>query len=308
MRFFKSFYKVFSDAVMSWIDHRAASKGAALAFYALFSFGPILILTIAVAGFFFGAEAIAGKFFYPLQKLVGNEGALAIQAIIASASDPIEGWLATIVALVLLLIGATSVFTELKGSLDELWGVPKSKLSPMSILLRTRLLSFGLVAVLAFLLLISLVVNSLLSVLEHYAGGHWHSSAWLFTLVSSLISFSIITSLFAVIYKMLPDAPLSWHDVAIGSIVTACLFVFGKFLIGIYIGNSTVASSFGAAGSVIALLLWIYYSAQIFFLGAEFTRHYALTFGSLKQYKKQQAELDKVMAKPLASVKAKVGQ
>ncbi len=217
-----------------------------------------------------------------------------------------EGWLATLVAIVLLLIGATSVFTELKGSLDELWGVPKSKLSPMSILLRTRLLSFGLVAVLAFLLLISLVVNSLLTLLEHYAGGIWSSSALMFSILSSLISFSVITSLFAVIYKMLPDAPLSWHDVAIGSIVTACLFIFGKYLIGIYIGNSAVASSFGAAGSVIALLLWIYYSAQIFFLGAEFTRQYALSFGSLKQLKKQQAELDEVISKPLDSVESVV--
>lgn len=303
---FRPYIKVFTDSVVSWIDHRAASKGAALAFYALFSFAPILILTIAVAGFFFGEAAVEGRFFYPLQSLVGNNGAIAIEAIIASSRDPMEGWLATIVAVVLLLIGATSVFTELKGSLDELWGVPKSELSPMSILFRTRLLSFGLVAVLAFLLLISLVVNSLLTVLEQYAGGIWSSSAFMFTIFSSFISFTVITSLFAVIYKMLPDAPLSWHDVAIGSFVTAGLFVFGKYLIGIYIGNSAVASSFGAAGSVIALLLWIYYSAQIFFLGAEFTRQYALSFGSLKKLKKQQAELDEVVSKPLESVEASV--
>ncbi|MGZ8271104.1 MAG: YihY/virulence factor BrkB family protein, partial [Methylophilus sp.] len=191
MNFFKPVIKVFADSVMSWIDHRAASKGAALAFYALFSFAPILILTIAVAGFFFGSAAIEGQFFYPLQSLVGSNGALAIQAIVASASDPIEGWLATLVAVVLLFIGATSVFTELKGSLDELWGVQKSKLSPMSILLRTRLLSFGLVAVLAFLLLISLAVNSLLTLLEQYAGGIWSSSAFLFTILSSFISFTV---------------------------------------------------------------------------------------------------------------------
>lgn len=299
---FKQFIKVFFDSVMSWFDHRAASKGAALAFYALFSLAPILILTLAVASYFLGSTSVEDQFFYPLQNLVGKNGALAIKAMLASAQDPAEGWWATSIAVVLLIIGATTVFTELKGSLDELWGVPKSELSPMSILLRTRLLSFGLVAVLAFLLLISLVVNSVLSVLEQYFGGIWSSSAFLFTVLSSAISFAVITSLFAVIYKMLPDAPLSWHDVAIGSIVTAGLFTLGKYLIGIYIGNSGVASSFGAAGSVVALLLWIYYSAQIFFFGAEFTRQYAISFGSLKHYKKQQQELDAVVAKPLENI------
>jgi membrane protein len=191
------------------------------------------------------------------------------------------------------------VFTELKGSLDELWGVRKSELSPISILLRTRLLSFGLVLVLTLLLLISLVVSALLNVFEQYVGNLMSSSAQLFTTMTSLVSFGVITCLFAVIYKMLPDEPLSWHDVVIGSMFTACLFTLGKYLIGLYIGNSAVASSFGAAGSVIAILLWVYYSAQIFFLGAEFTRQYALCFGSLKQYKKQQVELDKVVANPL---------
>lgn len=172
----------------------------------------------------------------------------------------------------------------------------------MSILLRTRLLSFGLVLVLTFLLLISLVVSTLLSVFEQYVGSIWGSSALLFTTLTSLVSFGVITCLFAVIYKMLPDEPLSWHDVAIGSMFTACLFTIGKYLIGLYIGNSAVASSFGAASSVIAILLWVYYSAQTFFMGAEFTRQYALRFGSLKRYKQQQFELDKLAANPLKSI------
>lgn len=305
MGFFKALIKVLINSFNSWIDHRGASKGAALAFYALFSLAPILIITIAVAGFFFGTTAAQGQIIHQIQSLVGRNGAMAIQAILAAARDPAGGLLATVVAVGLLLIGTTSVFAELKGSLDELWGVQKSELSPMSILLRTRLLSFGLVLVLTFLLLISLVVSALLNVLEQYVGGVWSSSALLFAALTSLISFSVITCLFAVIYKMLPDAPLSWHDVAIGSIFTACLFSLGKYLIGLYIGNSAVASSFGAAGSVIAILLWVYYSAQIFFLGAEFTRQYALRFGSLKQYKQQQIELDKVVAKPLNNIKSK---
>jgi membrane protein len=301
MGFLKALVKVFIDSFNSWIAHRGASKGAALAFYALFSLAPILVLTIAVAGFFFGAAAAQGQIIYQIQNLVGLNGAVAIQAILVAARDPVGGQLATVVAIGLLFIGATSVFAELKGSLDELWGVRKSELSPISILLRTRLLSFSLVLVLTFLLLISLVVSALLNVFEQYVGSVWSSSALLFTILTSLVSFCVITCLFAVIYKMLPDEPLSWHDVAIGSMFTACLFTLGKYLIGLYIGNSAVASSFGAAGSVIAILLWVYYSAQIFFLGAEFTRQYALRFGSLKQYKQQQFELDKVIANPLKS-------
>lgn len=302
MRLLKAVMEVFIDSFTSWITHRGASKGAALAFYALFSLAPILILTIAVTGFFFGDEAAQGQIIHQIENLVGHNGAVAIQAILAAARDPVGGQLTTVVAIGLLLIGATSVFTELKGSLDELWGVPKSDLSPMSILLRTRLLSFGLVLVLAFLLLISLVVSALLSVFEQYVGSIWGSSALLFTTLTSFVSFCVIACLFAVIYKMLPDERLSWQDVAIGSMFTACLFTLGKYLIGLYIGKSAVASSFGAAGSVIAILLWVYYSAQILFLGAEFTRQYALRFGSLKQFKQQQFELDKVAANPLNCV------
>jgi membrane protein len=293
---------VFIDSLASWITHRGASKGAALAFYALFSLAPILILTIAVAGFFFGDAAAQGQIIHQIENLVGHNGAVAIQAILAAARDPVGGQLTTVVAIGLLLIGATSVFTELKGSLDDLWGVPKSELSPMSILLRTRLLSFGLVLVLTFLLLISLVVSAMLSMFEQYVGSLWGSSAILFTTLTSFVSFCVIACLFAVIYKMLPDERLSWQDVAIGSMFTACLFTIGKYLIGFYIGKSAVASSFGAAGSVIAILLWVYYSAQILFLGAEFTRQFAIRFGSLKQLKQQQLELDKVAANPLKSV------
>ena len=302
----KRLIKVFYKSVSAWIDHRGASKGAALAFYTLFSMAPILILVIAIAGYFFGAEAAQGQLIHQIQSLVGPNGARAIQAMLAGAQDPSSGIMATLVAIVLLFIGATSVFTELKESLDEMWGVPKSKLSPMSILLRTRLLSFGLVMVLAFLLLISLVVSTLLSLLEHYVGGIWQSSAQLFTIISSLISYGVITSLFAIIYKMLPDAPLSWRDVAIGAIFTAGLFMLGKFFIGLYLGNSAVASSFGAAGSLIALLLWVYYSAQIFFLGAEFTRQYSVCHGSLQRYKQQQIEVDKIIAKPLSKTTSKL--
>ena len=280
-------------SLKSWIDHRGDSKGAALAFYTLFSMAPILVLAIAVAGYFFGAEAAQGEIVAQVQGLVGPNGAQAIQALLAAARDPASGRLATLVASVLLLVGATSVFAELKDSLDELWGIEKSRESAFSVILRTRLLSFGMVLVLAFLLLVSLVVSAALAVLERYAGGILGSFAAVLATTASLISFGVIACMFAIIYKTLPDAPLTWRDVWIGAAFTAGLFSLGKYVIGLYLGNSGVASSFGAAGSLIALLLWVYYSAQIFFLGAEFTRHYARRFGSLKHERLRVEEKDR---------------
>ena len=271
------------QSLNAWIDHRAGSKGAALAFYTLFSMAPILILAIAGAGYFFGADAAQGEIIAQLEGLVGRNGAQAIQALLAGARDPASGFSATMIASAILLVAATSVFVELKGSLDEIWGVEPPKGLAIITFLRTQLHAFGLVLVLAFLLLVSLVFSAGLAVLERYAGGFWSSAYGPLTAISSLISFGVIACLFAVIYRALPDAPLSWRDVWIGAAFTAGLFTLGKYMIGLYLGNSGVASSFGAAGSLIALLLWIYYSAQIFFFGAEFTKRYALAFGSLRQ-------------------------
>jgi len=278
----RTIHAVLGRSLSAWIDHRASSKGAALAFYTLFSLAPILILAIAGAGYFFGAEAAQGEIIEQVEGLVGHNGAQAIQAMLVGARDPASGLAATIIASVLLLVGATSVFVELKGSLDELWGIAPPKGLGIVVFLRTRLHAFGLVLVLAFLLLVSLVLSAALTVLERYAGGVWSSSYGVFAMLSSAIAFAVIACLFAVIYKVLPDAQLSWRDVWIGAIFTAGLFSLGKYAIGIYLGSSGIASSFGAAGSLIAVLLWVYYSAQIFFLGAEFTRQYALGFGSLQ--------------------------
>ncbi len=274
--------QVINGAVSEWIDHRAASKGAALAFYTLFSMAPILVLVIAIAGFFYGTQAAQGEILIQLRGLVGTQGAEAIQLILAGARDQEQGRLATVIATVLLLFGATSVFAELKASLDEIWQMPSAREAGLWDLLRTRLLSFGLILVLTFLMMVSLVVSAALALLQHYWGGVWKDAALLLGALAGLIGFGVIAALFAVIYKMLPRVRLSWHDVAIGALGTAGLFTLGKYAIGLYIGNSSVASSFGAAGSMIALLLWVYYSAQIFFLGAEFTRQYALHMGSLR--------------------------
>lgn len=267
-------------AMNAWIDHRAGSKGAALAFYTLFSMAPILILAIAGAGRFFGPGQARHEILSQVQGLVGRNGAQAVEALLVGARDPATGLAATMLAAVLLLVGATTVFVELKGSLDELWGVEPPKGRAIVGFLRTQLHSFGLVLVLAFLLLASLVLSAALAVMEQQASVTWSASYEILAAASSAIAFGVIACLFAVIYKVLPDVRLSWSDVWIGALFTAGLFSLGKFAIGFYLGNSAIASSFGAAGSLIALLLWVYYSAQIFFLGAEFTRQYALTCGS----------------------------
>ena len=227
---------VLLESLTSWVDHRASSKGAALAFYTLFSLTPILVLAIAIAGFIFGVDAARGEIVAQVQGMVGPNGAEAIQALLAAARDPTSGLVATIVASVLLVVGATSVFAELKGSLDELWGIGKSQGSGIMGLVRTRLLSFGLVLVLAFLLLVSLVVSAALTLMEQRADGMLGVSATFLTTISSIISFGVIACMFAVIYKTLPDAPLTWRDVWIGAAFTAGLFSLGKYVIGLYLG------------------------------------------------------------------------
>jgi membrane protein len=281
--FSRKLIHVMRCAVTEWMEHRAASKGAALAFYSLFSLAPILVLVIAIAGFFYGQEAAQGQLIDELRGLVGPQGAETIQAILAGAQNKDSGLFATIVASVLLVIGATSAFSELKDSLDEIWDVPPPKDASWWDTVRTRLLSFGLILTLGLLLMTSLVVSAALSVVEKYLGGVWQSTTVVLGWVAAGFGFLVIATMFGAIYKLLPRIKLSWHDVAIGALGTAIMFTLGKFAIGLYIGNSGTTNSFGAAGSLIALLLWVYYSAQIFFLGAEFARQYALQMGSLRK-------------------------
>jgi membrane protein len=270
------------QTLRDWIRHRCVSKGAALAFYGLFSLAPVLVLVIALAGLVFGAEAASGEIVRQLEDLMGREGAATVQKLVASADDPATGGLASMIALATLLLGSTTAFAELKNSLDEIWfghAVPDTGIWGA---IRDRLLSFGLVLVLAFLLLISLAVNAALALLAKY----WMVFAGQSAIgagLSSLVTFVVITALFAAIYKLLPPVRLSWSDVAMGAGITALLFEAGKYLIGLYLGNASVTSTLGAAGSLGVLALWVYYSAQIFFLGAEFTRLYAQRHGTLAQ-------------------------
>jgi membrane protein len=269
-------------SVTEWFSQRGNSKGAAVAFYTLFSMAPILVLAIAIAGALFGQQAARGEIFTQLHGLVGPIGAQAIEMLLVNAHNPDVSHVATTIASIFLLIGTTTIFAEVKDSLDEIWHVPSAHESGFLNVVRVRLLSFGLVLILVFLLLVSLVISAGLAVLERYWGGLWNNAAVFLYPITNAFSYVVIAVLFGVIYRTLPSIKVSWHDVSIGALGTAGLFIFGKYLIGVYLGNSSLAGSYGAAGSLVALLLWVYYSAQIFFFGASFTRQYALWFGTLQ--------------------------
>lgn len=275
------------DSVYGWINNRAQRKGAALAFYTVFSLAPVLIIAIAVAGAFFGEEAARGEIVEQVRELVGQEGAQAVQLMIENAQRPGAGVTATIIGLIVLLIGATTAFAELKDGLDQIWEVPEEKMSGVWYLLRTRLLSFGLILGIGFLLLVSLVISAILAGLGKYLG----PTGPLLEAVNALFSFIMIMTLFATIYKVLPSIRIAWRDVWVGAAITALLFVIGKSLIGLYLGNSAITSTYGAAGSLILVLFWVYYSAQIFLLGAEFTKFYAYRYGS----RRHKSEANKVL-------------
>jgi membrane protein len=269
------------QAFKAWQDDYAPSMGAALSYYTLFSLAPLLLIVIAVAGMVFGQEAAQGEILGQLRGIMGEEGAIAVEGMIEAANKPGKSALATIVGIALLLLGATAVFGELQSALDRIWRTPAPKKeSGILHMLRTRLLSFGLVLGLGFLLMVSLVVSAGLSAFGKWYGGWFEGWEILLQVLNFAVSFGIFTVLFAMIYKLMPRAKISWHDVWTGAAVTALLFTVGKVLIGLYLGRSTMASGFGAAGSLVVMLAWVYYSAQIFLLGAEYTWVYANQDGS----------------------------
>jgi membrane protein len=277
----KSLWRLVKASVSAWMDDYAASMGAALAYYTVFSIAPLLFIVIAVAGFFFGEEAAQGQIVEQIRWLVGEDGAIAIEGLLKSVGEPGRGVIATVAGVVVLIIGATSVFAELQNALDRIWRAPAAKqANGWWNLLRTRLLSLGLVLGIGFLLLVSLVVSAALSALGAWWGKLLPGWESVLQIVNFIVSFGIITILFAMIYKFMPRVPIAWRDVWVGAAVTSLLFGIGKFLIGLYLGKSSVASGFGAAGSLVVLLIWVYYSAQIFLLGAEFTSVYAHSRGS----------------------------
>jgi membrane protein len=273
-------WTVLKRALVGWWGDNVPRMGAALAYYTLFSLAPILIVAIAIAGLAFGREAVRGEIVGQIDGLVGHQGAQAVQGMLEGAARPSSSIPATIIGIVTFFLGATGAFLELQTDLDAIWRVkPKQSGSFLQALVKQRLISFGLVLAFAFLLLTSLVVSAALAALHTYMGNAFPGVAVLWEALDVLVSLAVITALFAMIYKVLPDVKLAWRDVWVGGLVTAGLFTIGKFLIGLYIGTSALSSTYGAAGSVIVVLVWVYYSSQIILLGAEFTREYVKRFG-----------------------------
>lgn len=268
----RQLWALLKRAVSAWSADYASSMGAALSYYALFSIAPLLLIVIGVAGFFFGAEAARGELFGQVSGLIGADGARAVEGLVANARKPQSGIIAMIVGTVLLVMGASTVFGELQNALDRIWRAPqRAQEKGWWTLIRTRVASFGMILAIAFLLMVSLVLSAVVSAL-----GDW----WGLHLIDWVLSFALMTVLFAAIYKIIPRVRIAWRDVWVGAAVTAALVAVGKVLIGLYIGKSSIASAFGAAGSLVVLMVWVYYSAQVFLLGAEFTRLYAEEEGS----------------------------
>ena len=280
---FETIRELVKQAIDSWVSDYAPSMGAALAYYTIFSIAPLLLIAISVAGLAFGVDAARGEVVAQLRGLMGESAALLIQGMLESANKPGTGLVSAVVGTALLLVGATTVFAELQDALDRIWRAPeRSKHSGIWNLLRARVLSFGLILAIGFLILVSLLFSAAMAALGRWVGPAFVGWELLAQIVNVVVSFALVSGMFALIYKLMPRAQVAWHDVWIGAVVTAALFTIGKLLIGLYIGKSGVASVFGAAGSFAVLLLWVYFSAQIFLLGAEFTWVYAHRVGSLK--------------------------
>ena len=267
-------FSLVKHSAIAWVDDGCPRLGAALAFYTIFSLAPVLIIGISVASFAFGRDAVQGHVVAQIQDLVGREAAFTIQAMIENAHRSHSGVLATVIGITTLLIGATAVFGELQDAFNLIWrSQPRHRSFWLSMIL-SRLLSFSLVIVLGFLMLASLIVSAAITAFASYLETIVGATGTVLSLINFTTSFSILTLLFALLFRVLPDAPVRWRDVWLGSVITAVLFSLGKFLIGLYLGNSAIASSYGAAGSLVVILVWIYYSAQILLFGAEFTRLY----------------------------------
>jgi membrane protein len=281
---FKELLELLKETVNEWLGDKAPRLGASLAFYTLLSLAPLLIVIVAVAAIVYGQEAARGQLVWQIQDLVGPDGAKAIQGLIQGAYKPATGVVASLLGLLTLVFGASSVVVELRDALNTIWHVApdlrNTGFGSIFRLAKERFYSFALILGVGFLLLVSLVLNAWIAAMGSFFGSILPTPEPVLHAATFLFSFFVITFLFAAIYKLLPDVHLRWSDVAIGASVTSLLFTIGKQLIGLYLGKTSFGSTYGAAGSLVIVLVWVYYSAMLFFLGAEFTKVYTRTFGS----------------------------
>jgi membrane protein len=282
--FFSNALNLLKRSYQGWKEDNASQLAAALAYYTVFSLAPLLVIVIALTGLFWERQVVQSQVMDQVQSLVGVQGRTFVADLLASASKPAQGIVATVLGVITLLFGALGVFNQLHTALNTIWDVEEEEtrgfLQTVKKVVFSRLLSFTMIIGIGFLLLVSLVISAGLSAVQRTIGNAIPISEVILQLANLVISTGVITILFALIYKFLPDAEIAWRDVWLGAFVTAILFSLGKLLIGLYLGNSAIASTFGAAGSLALLLIWIYYSAQILFFGAEFTQVYANQYGS----------------------------
>jgi len=268
----RRFAAIVKETVSQWIDERAPRMAAALAFYTTFSLAPLLIISVAIAGLVFGREAAEGRIVGEIQGLVGVPGALTIQQLVDNARKPVAGTIAAVVGVVTLLLGATGVVGELQDSLNTIWNVKAARKGGFRAIVRTRLVSFAMVLGIGFLLLVSLILSAILSAVTALAGRWMTSLEPVLHLLDFVVSFAAVTGLFGLLYKVMPDVKIAWRDIWPGAVAASLLFGVGKLALGAYIAQSSLASTYGAAGSLVVLLLWVYYSAQILLFGAELTQ------------------------------------
>jgi membrane protein len=272
----KAYLKISGSAFKRWWEKDPFMQSAVIAYYAIFAMPGLLVMVISISTLFFQRDAITGHLYKQISSIMGLETAKQVEGMIISASQTNKSILATVIGLITVLVGATGVFVELQKALNVIWEVKPKRRRAVWALLRTRLFSFGLILSVGFLLLISLIITTFISVMSAWAMNHWPNFAVLiFYIINFILSFGVIMFLFALMFKILPDAKIQWKHLWIGSILTAFLFLLGKTAIGFYLGKSNPGSPYGAAGSIVLILLWVSYSSMIFFYGAEFTRAYA---------------------------------
>jgi membrane protein len=281
MKRIRTVFTLLKESAISFSDDNGLKLSASLSYYTIFALGPLLIIVISLSAIVYGKDVVEGRVFDQLRGLIGSDAALQIQSILSNAQQTHATTLGAIIGFAILFIGATGVFTEIQGSINFIWSVRAKPKKGWVKYLLNRLLSFSLVVGLGFLLLVSLIINALLTLLSDTLTKKFpHFPVGLFNLANSLIILTVITCLFAVIYKVLPDAVISWKDAWIGSIFTAALFLLGKFLIGYYLGKSNLGVTYGTAASIVIILVWVYYSSLILYFGAEFTKIFALHSGA----------------------------
>ncbi|KAA9036515.1 YihY/virulence factor BrkB family protein [Ginsengibacter hankyongi] len=276
----KGTWEVLKNCFSGFSDDKLLKLSASLAYYTVFSLGPLLIVMLFLSGIFFGRNAVEGTIYGQMESFVGHDAALQLQQIIKNAAISNKSNFAAVIGIITLLIGATSMFAEIQDSINMIWGLKPKPKAGWILFLKNRLLSFGVIASLGFLLLVSLVITAIIESISNRIKVHFSSvSVVLFYIINLIITFGVVTALFGVIFKVLPDARIKWKEVIAGSVATALLFMIGKFAISFYISKTSIGSTYGTAGSLVVLLVWIYYSSVILYFGAEFTKAWALKYG-----------------------------